>query len=324
MRSTPFHESRHLTEEELVDARAACPACLSTAPRRSAHAIQRDPDIDLLICGACGIGSASWMPTPETLERYYGQYYDDTEGAHVTFSGVSRLSRRIADELGSLFGRPVARVVDFGGGDGSVSIGIAELLVAERGVGRVDIELVDHAEPADPPRQEIRIQRTGDLADLTGRFDIVIASAILEHVPDLHGTMTRLFSLAGPGAIFYARTPWWAPLVGVVPGVDLTFPGHVHDIGAPFWGGVVETYGLDAELIASRPSIVETEWADAPGRTLAASLLKSPSRLEMLLRGPRTRRPVWRWVGGWEAVVACAGELGDAPAAPGRDETGSG
>ena len=42
----------------------------------------------------------------------------------------------------------------------------------------------------------------------------------------------------------YARTPFVLPLARIVPSIDITYPGHVHDMGSVFWGRFIETFGM--------------------------------------------------------------------------------
>lgn len=304
MRATPYHEGRHLPAESLTDATGRCPACGDERPRKAIHRVQRDPDVDLLQCAHCGIASASMMPTPRALEDYYAEYYDaraDAGGAKTTFGSPERFAHHIVERLTGHVHR--LRVLDFGGGDGSLALAVARRALDERRCDRVEVVVVDHVPPVACDDTSITIEQVPDLNDVDQPCGLVIASAILEHIPEVGATLRRLFDLAAPGALFYARTPYWAPMLGVLPRIDLTFPGHVHDIGAPFWNGVTTTFAIDAVPLVSQPSIVETELGDAPLRTLAAHALKLPSRLEVALRPVGWRRPWWGYVGGWEIFL---------------------
>lgn len=295
MKTTPYHAGKHLEDADLGAPTLCCTACGDDGPRRPIHRIQDAPQVDLVECSRCGISSASRMPTDAALEAYYGAYYGEEDSDQITFSGVERFAKHLA----SFCPEGASRIVDFGGGDGAVALALARILKA-RGASP-EVLLVDYADPqtdSDIPTRSVR-----ELADATGQFDVVIASAILEHVPDVGEATRRLWALGAPGAIFYARTPFWAPMVKLVPSIDLTFPGHVHDMGPAYWNHFMTTLGLPGELLASRPSIVETTLAQAPARTVAAHLLKAPSRLECLLRGKGWTRPWWGYVGGWEVFA---------------------
>ena len=77
--------------------------------------------------------------------------------------------------------------------------------------------------------------------------------------------------------------------------IDFTFPGHLSDIGGAFWRKFIDLAGMkDFSIVCSRPSPVESGFADAPLRTLASFAMKS---LWYLSFG------AWKFVGGWEIVL---------------------
>ena len=301
-RSTPYHAGRQMLEEELLAPSEACPACTYDGHREPTHQLQREPDVHLLSCPACGIASASRMPTQTALDAYYRAYYDP--GApKVTFGDRERFARHILSSAHAPAKRSTLALLDFGGGDGTLAIAVAERALRSNLCDRVEILEVEYEEPRATENPAIQIRRVPELSDADGSFDLILASAILEHVPEVGSTLRRLFSMAAPGALLYARTPYWVPLTRWVPSIDLTFPGHVHDMGAPFWNRVTQTYRVPAKLLRSRPSIVETTWRSDPLRTLAAHLLKPPGHLESRWRRPGWVQPWWGLVGGWEVVL---------------------
>lgn len=303
MKTTPYHAGEHVPEAQLEPAARSCPSCGYEGAREAVHRIQDAPQVDLLACPACGICSASRMPTPACLAAYYGRYYDP-DGPKQTFAGIDRFARHLVAAAHASAATQTLRVLDFGGGDGAIATRVAALWCAA-GSGRdARVTVVDYEAPAASDNDGVAVTGVRELDELdeAPAFDLVIASAILEHVPEVGATIDALFARLVPGGTLYARTPYWAPLLRLLPKTDLTFPGHVHDMGAPYWSRVVATMGWHATLVWSRPSIVETTLASDPVRTLAAWSLKAPAHLEMRLRGPGGV-PAWRWVGGWEACI---------------------
>lgn len=296
MRSTLYHESRHLTDDELEPGDDTCPLCGATGPRRVIVPIQRDPHVALLACDVCGASSASRMPTEAALTAYYDAYYDPGE-AHVTVDGVSRFGAHIAALAGP--GRGTYRILDFGGGDGSIAIDVARRCI--RGdVTNADVIVVDFHEPA-PSTPPVHVRSVRELDDAPGAFDLVIASAIIEHLPAAGAILSALIARLAPGGTFYARTPWMAPLARLTGRVDLSFPGHVHDLGAPFWDRAIERMPVDLDVVASRPSIVENALSEHPARALIAHTLKAPAFAQRRL-GLQRWMPTWPLVGGWEVA----------------------
>lgn len=297
IRSTHFQKSYPLLKEDLRDHASACPVCGSGRERRQLFAIQEEPAVYLLKCLDCHGASASQMPTRSALDRYYTNYYPEGNEKY-TFSEPGRIIRHILSNL-NLTG-PKIRLLDFGGGDGTIGMGIAEALAEE---GReVEMVLVDYEEPPAYQDDRISYRHYHDLDRVEGKFDLIIASAILEHIPALKPVMENLFRLASVGCYFYARTPWVAPLARIFPRLDFTFPGHVHDLGAPFWNRVPETFKIPASLVKSQPSIIETTLRSNAIRTATAYLLKFPAHLERKIC-PWRKDQLLQLTGGWEAFI---------------------
>jgi SAM-dependent methyltransferase len=304
VRATAYHAGRTLTEGELHDPYDRCPLCASSAARAAVHRIQEAPAVELLACPDCRGASASRMPRAEVLDAYYAHYY--AGDAKTTTPDPRRFAASIARWLAPLQDGTRARVLDLGGGDGSIAIGVAELLV---GAGAADAEVVvvDYEAPAPSLSAAIRVAGHRDLDEVGGAFDAVLASAVLEHIPAFEPAFRRLFALTAPGGSLYVRTPWMAPFARLSTKLDLTFPAHVHDLGGDFWNRAAQTFALDATLVRSGPSPVESDARTHLARAAAATLLKVPARIEARARRPAPRDPLWRWVGGWEAVLRRGG-----------------
>jgi hypothetical protein len=303
VRATTSHESRHLSAAEILDCTGACPICLDRGVRRPVLRLQAGPDVFMLRCGKCQGCSASHMPSPEYLESYYGSYYEGKD-EKVTFSGKDRFAAHLLRALPRSWGGEHVRILDFGGGDGALAIAVAVLLL-ER-FPRVDITVVDREQPAPSPDERIRIARCDSIEEAEELQDMVLASAVLEHIPDLHSLLPALAGRIGPGGLFYARTPYAIPLTRIFPALDLTYPAHVHDLGSDFWNGFADLVGLRARYLASRPSLVASSWKEEPLRALMAHSLKLPASLEAALSPPSRKRRLWHLVGGWEVLLQCS------------------
>jgi SAM-dependent methyltransferase len=301
--ATRYHGSAHVDEADLLPAAANCAWCGSTRRRRRLR-LQVAPEIWLMDCADCHAASADRMPTEARLARYYASYYDDHDGAQVTVASPDAAAAHIARLVAPVAQRAPLRVLDFGGGDGALSVGVAAVLRNRGLAAEAQVDVVDYAAAGllrDEPA--LRVRGHARLADLpaAARYDVVIASAILEHLPEPRAAMLDLVDRLAAGGRLYARTPWMAPLIGTLGpigvSIDLTYPGHVHDLGGRFWAHANRLPGMPAGLRVahSATSFVETGFSEAPVRTLAAHLLKLPSRLLGVH---------WPWVGGWEAVLA--------------------
>jgi hypothetical protein len=301
IQATGFHRGKRLGTADIYDARDVCPVCHSSRPRRPIFRVQRDPDIEMLECPTCGAASASHMPKPDVLQTYYAEYYSGTSLRH-TMHKTERFARHALRAMPDLHESKPLRILDFGGGDGSLAVAIAKMLQSQGNSEQITIDVVDYPEPRDPENPRISINAHQDLASVEGGYDLILASAIFEHIPDAHTTIRRVLDCADTGAYMYARTPFVLPLARIIRSIDITYPGHVHDMGSVFWGGFIETFGIKGTMLSSRPSLVETTFASAPARTSLAHALKAPAILEQGVFG-RNRPPRWSLVGGWEAVM---------------------
>jgi len=301
-----FHTSRHLDEQQLLPADPHCPFCNSKNRERIAD-IQADPEVVLLRCDGCQACSVSRLPTADALADYYSGYYTNAVGGEraepeITFDQHERFGKHLGGNWlrNGGRGRESLRVLDFGGGDGTLAHATAEVLI-RAGVRQVDIEVVEHqTELLSPEDERITIVGFDTLEEVSGQFDIVIASAIVEHLATPRTDLDRLLDLLAPGGMFYARTPYIVPLMrcGALFGIrwDFTFPAHLHDLGQSFWEGwfAQPRTRHDFQVVGSHPSIVETTFSRHFTRTLASRLLKAPWYILGRYYG---------LVGGWEIFV---------------------
>jgi SAM-dependent methyltransferase len=293
--------SRHLADVDLEAELNACPFCSEpTSSSCFAMSLQADPVIERRTCQRCHCTYPTRLPTSQYLSQYYRTYYDgDTKRTHIN---AGRLVNLFATFCTRTEKAPL-RVIDFGGGDGGIAIALARRL----GQTEAAITVVDHNTvpyPAIPDGYQVSYLQSLDEdvqpADGTKQYDIALASAVLEHVPDMRQSLDGLLDRLTPGGVFYARTPFTVPLqrcskrFGVH--FDTNFPAHLYDQGQAFWEGCLEILGKsgDYRIEVSRPSIVETDWLTRPVVTLIASAMKAPWYIF---------RRNYSLVGGWEVVI---------------------
>lgn len=299
--------SRHVPEGH-AQAFRDCPVCGSTQPRRQVGFVQSDPTIGLLRCCRCRAVSASHLPTPAFLADYYRNVFSDLYSPYnqghehdITFSDPGRFVRHLLRDL--KLAVPAAgqrvRIIDFGGGDGTLSLMLAQQLAGAAGI---DIVIVDYgSKVVVAPSERITVTKVATLDGVTQAADIVLASASIEHVGHAEPVIRKVLSLLKPGGWFYARTPYIVPLKRLVPSIDIGYPAHVHDMGMDFWNRLPQTFGADLELIRSRPSIVQVTFSVSAPRWLVSHALKFPAHVECALF-PRKKWLLWPFVGGWEAM----------------------
>ncbi len=243
MRTTVFHKTKHLDEHDLLPLENTCPFCASS-DRKQIALVQTGPNVSLLQCERCFAVSASRFPSSNALSEYYETYYDG-RNEQVTVDNPARIALHIFQYIKprlspELIHQPVFHIVDFGGGDGSISIQLAQKLL-DFGIKKVNIMLVDYVtHHAKIENENISITRVESLDDMKSRnISIVIASAVLEHIPTPISSLRKLLEVIRSEGFFYARTPYVMPLIRMSRTLglhfDFTFPAHLHDLGSDFW-----------------------------------------------------------------------------------------
>lgn len=292
-----------MSEKDLCVTDLVCPFC-GSVDRKVILILQQEPTVALLYCESCHAASASRMPKPEALERYYSTYYDGKD-EKITLDAPGRIAAHIYRHVRStltLAPRRNFSMLDYGGGDGSISTQFAAKLHDEGKAAAVHISLLDYDQSTtEVATQRLTIARPENLDEIHDQsMDLVIASAVIEHVPHPREVLIKLFSALKPGGVFYARTPYLAPLArfaGICNvKIDFTYPAHVHDLGSKFWNNITNMLPLGGEyqVIRSCPSIVETSFEQHFFRTLIAHVLKMPGY---------AFKETYGLVGGWEVFI---------------------
>lgn len=303
--SSRYHASRVLDEPSLLPAHAGCPWC-GSARRSEIGAVQESPLVKLLHCEDCHAASVSRMPTSAALEDFYSSYYQDEKGADgdgkITFGDTGRMAAHLVRWIAPAGAGPSARILDFGGGDGTLAALAAARAIRAGVLERAEVVVVDRsgAAPASV-HPAVGVAATGELSSLPGgSFDFVIASAVMEHIPEGRPVLEQLLGKVRPGGVFYARTPCIAPFMRLVGLLgrrwDLTFPAHVHDLGQAFWEGQFGAGGAfpGFKIASSRPSIVEASFRTE----FVKAAISLSFKLPWWLLGRS-----WSFVGGWEIAA---------------------
>ncbi len=283
----------------------ACRLCGSDRLSQAA-VLQGEPRVVLLECSSCRGCQASRFPDEAFLGRLYDSYYGAVDDAapRITAASPGRVGARISSYarrfLSGAIAHDGARILDVGGGDGSIAVDVAARLgEPRRGWDVTVVEAGQSGWRAAGP--EVRVTTVPDMPD-AGRFPIVILSAVLEHVTDPMAILDAAVArLAAPG-ILYVRTPYVVPVLRIAErlgaSVDFTYPAHLYDLGAPFWDRIGDWSSLLTpadRVVASRASPVEAGFRSAPTRAVISVALKQSGRVIPPMRA---------FSGGWEWVVA--------------------
>jgi SAM-dependent methyltransferase len=293
--STVYHRGFHLEQNQLSHRNGSCPLCggLRFTPL---FALQSDPEIFLMTCPDCGGSFADWIPSEKIFTGY--EHYYEGKSSRTTFVSPSVFARRIFKELHLEKDRSI-RILDFGGGDGALSLALARKIASVTHV-EIRIIVVDICGEAMAVHEgKISMRGCLSLSSAGGLFDVVLASSVLEHLADPAAVLNRLFAKLAPGGFFYARHPYIVPVMKFlrVLGIrfDFTYPLHLCDFGGRFWRHVISLPEMEEYTLQfSRPSPVESSFKAAPVRTLIAYGMKALWHLTF---------GCWSLVGGWEAGI---------------------
>lgn len=189
-----------------VRAASACPAC--AVADRFGHSFARG-GFAYARCAACGHLFVDPCPDAATIEALYTEDY---WGAFIARLGHTRLVDRIADDRDwaafalrrdvlPLAGR--GRLLDVGASSGAY-------VVAARAAGFA----AEGIEPSVEARALALEHNHVDLhpgtlesAALEGRFDVVVARDVVEHVPDPLRFVAAAVAVLAPGGIVVLETP---------------------------------------------------------------------------------------------------------------------
>ncbi|PLX19102.1 MAG: hypothetical protein C0601_02715 [Candidatus Muiribacterium halophilum] len=280
IKATGFNSSMHVDEQDLLETNKNCVFCCSKDLKKLFN-VQKKPAIMLVKCKRCKAVSVDRFPKDGLLKDYYESYYSVNKTG-VTFSDIERFSAVIFDGVRNLSKKRM-KILDFGGGSGSIAINIARSMLKEKKANSVEITIVDYNSFSIEDIGNIEVNWVDTLEKVNEkRFDLVIASAIVEHIPR-GDSVRKLLRLVDKGGIVYFRTPFVVPIIRLFKlfkiNIDFTFPGHLHDLGKDFWENILDIYQIENfKILSYSASPVESNFKTSFIRTFAAHLFKFPSR----------------------------------------------
>lgn len=190
-----------------------CPTCGASARQtlfrqrfESLAKISLMQGYDVVACRRCGLAYADRIPPTESFERYYAESskyeysHRDGEQHAAERRRLASLASRVAQAAPA-----TARVLDVGCSTG-------ELLVALRAQGFSNLTGLD---PSDACVRHARAKHGLQMIHqvLAARppdvppFEVVVLSAVLEHVPDLHGFLDFVDEWLTPDGMLVVEVP---------------------------------------------------------------------------------------------------------------------
>jgi hypothetical protein len=305
---TTINDFRVVVPRESLIQRAQCSYC-GNFTNRPVGKVDEAEGIELVECLNCLLVSTNFFPNNQFLDSYYKtkfpdyvEKYNPNNKSKVTFSKPNRFASRLKNLLPkNFFGLRFVRILDFGGADGSLALAFANLLSKDT---RVEITVVDFGQDlAQSIRSNVTIKKIPVLPEQE-KFDLIIASASLEMVPNFGQTLRFLLgALADEDSAIYVRTNFIHPLRRFLPFLDFSFPAHLHDIGPGFWRIFSKLESEHYQVLKSETPISELDFGSFPFRWIVATGLKFPSRLEVKMFPTKLMRH-WIYVGSWEVVIS--------------------
>ncbi|MEO8433457.1 MAG: class I SAM-dependent methyltransferase [Pyrinomonadaceae bacterium] len=195
-----------------------CPGCASTKGRRRGA----KHNFDMMItCEACGTLYVQRLP-PASDVMDYDAYYTATN------LSVSDFINQRVEEIVAGFAayRNTNRLLEIGFGSGAMLGAAANAGWEAEGV-EISRTATEHV------REKGFKVFCGNLADAdypSAYFDVVIASELLEHVPEPRQLASEVARILRPGGLFWATTPHINGLSARLLGMDWTTvgPDHLH------------------------------------------------------------------------------------------------
>jgi len=295
---------KQLSPDQLDERTANCIFCGSTRLFETGITAQQSPRVKYLECQDCCARFLDRQPTEIFLDQYYAT---DEYSRTLTTSPAKakRFAQRIiSSEVGrDLQASPSAiRILDFGGGNGRLGLTAAEVISQNDYGFTEEVSVVDIYRPTEelgaqfiPASQLFELQAE--------RYNLVIASASLEHVKDPGSVLQALYGACSEGGYLYFRVPSVFPLGKFFQQI-LLYPEHLSHMNPRFWKLIPRHLGWSGQFVYSRPAAPDDHLKDNPMRYLIASALKLPARIEVSLRRliRLSSPPRYECAGGWEVL----------------------
>jgi 2-polyprenyl-3-methyl-5-hydroxy-6-metoxy-1,4-benzoquinol methylase len=289
------------TKEDFISHLEQCPVCGAPKHRRDFFSyIDKNLDIYYLKCNHCLSISSSHYIKNEVLNDYYKQYYKlmRREDKKVTMHDWDGFAQHIVKYCSSLSEAKHIRILDYGGGDGRISYSIALELIKNKNIEHIDILVVDYEENIYAGEgKNITILNQKPNLKISGTFDLVLASAVLEHVFFVENLYKELFQCVQNNGYFYIRAPYMMPLYKALKMLNITidavYPEHVHDFSRDFFNNVLKIFEQQKfKIVVSQPSYFETTFNENFIKALFSRIIRFPYKIFKN----------YPFIGGWEAI----------------------
>ena len=177
------------------------------------------------------------------------------------------------------------RILDYGGGDGSIAIQVRDNMkkIESR---EFELQVFETESIMDSIKKSEYCQYIFTENEIKGDFNLIIASAVLEHLQNPLDTLIFLVDKLATGGVIYIRTPYVLPFhrllnkLGVQ--IDFGFPAHFFDFSPKSWDFILNELKRSIptlEVVHRNASIPEVGIKHSPFVAVLTILIKLPARI---------------------------------------------
>lgn len=281
-------------DKDLNQKLISCPYCNYTNQSNYIF-LQSNPEVRMVKCGNCKLAYADRLPKETFLNELYDPKIYESNLTSDT-KNTNKLAKKIFNKFN--LKKDIISILDYGGGNGNLSHELIKLFLTKNIEAKsLVVDVHDSCK-----HQNIKFIHLEKFKNNTEKFDIILASAVLEHLPDFISVTNELLDKVKVNGFFYCRTPWEYEISKVFKFNKIKWPRHLYDIGGDYWTKFFEKKE-DYKMILNETSSTEIKKKQFIKYVLA-QLLKKISNIETaIFKNYKFYKPKWSFVGGWEVIV---------------------
>jgi 2-polyprenyl-3-methyl-5-hydroxy-6-metoxy-1,4-benzoquinol methylase len=201
-------------------------------------------ELIVCFCNSCSMVSQNPIPTEHQVEQYYAtEYRQDYKQVFVPkLKHIYRAGNLALNRLGFLTKNNVAsgKLLDVGAGGGEFTYVSSQLGFDSTGI-EPNIGYSNYAK--DQYQANVK---TGQLADVDGKFDVITMFHVMEHIPDPIKTFKKLYDLLNEDGFLFIEVPNIESF-SQSPG-NTFFKAHIHYFSASTLIACASQYFVSADL----------------------------------------------------------------------------
>ena len=201
-------------------------------------------ELIVCFCNSCSMVSQNPIPTEHQVEQYYATEYreDYKQVFEPKLKHIYRAGNLALDRLGFLTKNNVAsgKLLDVGAGGGEFTYVSSQLGFDSTGI-EPNIGYSNYAK--DQYQANVK---TGQLADVDGKFDVITMFHVMEHIPDPIKTFKKLYDLLNEDGFLFIEVPNIESF-SQSPG-NTFFKAHIHYFSAATLIACASQYFVSADL----------------------------------------------------------------------------